>query len=94
MDTNRYQAMDSILSYASEHTLEEALKLFGAPLSKTDVQLLRTLTLDEIKSLNSLNKKLGSIIGKQGQAEDNNNNNNNNNSSPPFGSAPDEKEEE
>lgn len=67
-------ALEAILAYAEDLGIDEAIRKFGEPLYDTEKNLIRSLSVEEIKSLNSIDKKLKAAA----KPKENNNNNNNN----------------
>ncbi|MEP0885782.1 hypothetical protein NDI49_30090 [Trichocoleus sp. ST-U3] len=59
---DRAVALEAILNNAADIGIEDALTRFGAALTDTEKEILKTLTPEELASLKSILSKLGSQI--------------------------------
>jgi hypothetical protein len=66
-------ALDAVLSQAATIGIDEAIKKFGESLTPTERELVKTLTPEEIKSLNAAKAKLG-VLGIRPLGNNNNHN--------------------
>ena len=60
----RCTALEGIISHAPDIGVEKALKQFGGPLTATEKELIRSLTKEELKSLRTINGKVGGLLRK------------------------------
>jgi hypothetical protein len=58
-EQERARALDAVLAQAPDIGVEDALARFGQALSQTEQELVRSLTPEELKSLRSVEHKLG-----------------------------------
>jgi hypothetical protein len=72
----RSSALDEIFRWAKTHGIEDAVSRFGGPLSDAERMILRTLRIEEIDALISLQDKLAVLTAEETTANNNNNNDN------------------
>jgi len=65
-------AVTAVLSHAASVGVDKAIAQFGGSLTPSEQQLIKSLKPDELKSLQSVQGKLGGLI--RNAASDNNNN--------------------
>ena len=70
-ERERSLALDAVLSHGAELGVDAALERFGAAMTPTEKELVRSLSQDDLKSLHSIRGRLGGL-GRL--ASDNNNN--------------------
>jgi hypothetical protein len=58
-EQERARALDAVLAQAPDIGVDEALARFGQALSQTEQELVRSLTLEELTTLRSVENKLG-----------------------------------
>lgn len=62
-DIDRATALEAVLNNAPDIGTEAALKKFGAPLTKVEKNLIRSLTPEELTQLRNVKRKLGVFQG-------------------------------